>query len=223
MSRKDSSRGVIKPLIIIGIIAVSLICWVIIGSLRTLPYFNKKQIAAEEVNPSSSPAPKMVKVDGLKLMEEAGLRASANIDWSMLYGSTETERSVISAAIIEASQTYKVNADLLRAIIMAESVFDDEAVSSRGARGLMQLMPGTALEVGVKDPFDPRENILGGAAYFSGLLEQFNGDVRLSLAAYNSGAQRIKDSNMSIPPTVVPYVDRVLSYYKFFGGKELLE
>ncbi len=222
MSKLQPSRGIVKPLIIIGIIAVMLIVWVIFGALQKLVFLNSDPSLVKKIEEPSSIKVAEPKINGLELLEQAGLRASANIDWSMLYGNTEAERLKVSAAILEASQSYGVNANLIRAIIMAESVFNQKAISKKGARGLMQLMPGTALEVGVLDLQDPRENILGGAAYISGLLQEFDGDLKLSLAAYNAGAQTIRNSNRSIPAKVLPYVNRVMSYYRFFGGSQPL-
>lgn len=93
--------------------------------------------------------------------------------------------------IQEAAEEYDVPVSLVKAIIKAESDFDPNAVSHAGARGLMQLMPETARDLGIADSFDPRENILGGVRYFKGLLDQFHGSIPLALAAYNAGPNRI--------------------------------
>lgn len=93
--------------------------------------------------------------------------------------------------IEDAARHHLVSADLVRAVIQAESEFDVMAVSSKGARGLMQLMPFTARRFGVADPFDARQNIFGGVQYLRFLLDLFNGDVSLALAAYNSGENAV--------------------------------
>lgn len=91
----------------------------------------------------------------------------------------------------EAARLHQVSADLVKAIIAVESEFDQWAVSSKGARGLMQLMPDTARRLGVSDSFDARQNIFGGTQYLRQLLDQFGGDVDLALAAYNAGPNAV--------------------------------
>jgi hypothetical protein len=87
----------------------------------------------------------------------------------------------------EAAQLHQVSPDLVKSIIAVESEFDQWAVSSKGARGLMQLMPATARRLGVADSFDARQNIFAGTQYLRAMLDQFGGDVDLALAAYNAG------------------------------------
>jgi len=101
--------------------------------------------------------------------------------------------------------------DLLRAVIDRESGFRPCAVSAKGAQGLMQLMPETAAELGVSDPFDPKENIAAGARFLSRLLERYKGDIRLALAAYNAGPARV-ESFAGLPPIpeTVNYVADIL-------------
>jgi hypothetical protein len=91
----------------------------------------------------------------------------------------------------EAARLHQVSADLVKAIIAVESEFDQWAVSSKGARGLMQLMPDTARRLGVSDSFDARQNIFGGTQYLRQLLDRFGGDVDLALAAYNAGPNAV--------------------------------
>jgi hypothetical protein len=91
----------------------------------------------------------------------------------------------------EAARLHQVSPDLVKAIIAVESEFDQWAVSSKGARGLMQLMPDTARRLGVADSFDARQNIFGGTQYLRALLDQFGGDVDLALAAYNAGPNAV--------------------------------
>jgi hypothetical protein len=93
--------------------------------------------------------------------------------------------------IEEACALHQVSPDLVKAVIAAESEFDLLAVSSKGARGLMQLMPATARRFGVSDSFDARQNILAGTQYLRILLDQFSGDVELALAAYNAGENAV--------------------------------
>jgi len=93
--------------------------------------------------------------------------------------------------ITEASAEYGVDPELVRAVIRAESRFDPMAESDAGAKGLMQLMPILSKELGVQDPFDPRENIFGGVQYLSRLLERHKGDITLALASYNAGPRNV--------------------------------
>jgi hypothetical protein len=96
------------------------------------------------------------------------------------------------AHIAAAASVYGVSADLVRAVIQVESEFDHLAVSSKGAQGLMQLMPFTARRFAVSDPFDPRQNIFGGVQFLRLLLDLFNGDVTLALAGYNAGENAVQ-------------------------------
>ncbi|HEX9190289.1 MAG TPA: transglycosylase SLT domain-containing protein [Vicinamibacteria bacterium] len=117
------------------------------------------------------------------------------------------------AHVDEATRLFQVSPDLVKAVIAAESEFDQYAVSSKGARGLMQLMPPTARRLGVRDSFDARQNILGGTQYLRELLDQFQGDVSLALAAYNSGPNAVLRYG-GIPPykETRGYVAKIQSY-----------
>lgn len=119
--------------------------------------------------------------------------------------------------IIEAADRYEVDPALVKAIIMAESGYNPKAVSSRGAKGLMQLMPRTAKALGVEDCFDPKHNINGGVKYLRKLLDRFDGDVRLSLAAYNAGAANVW-RHKGVPPYKATrfYIEKVFKYYMRF-------
>lgn len=119
--------------------------------------------------------------------------------------------------IYEFSKKYGVDFALIKAIIRAESGFNPMAVSRKGARGLMQLMPETALRMNVNNIFDPRENIEGGVRYFKYLLSLFNNDLRLSLAAYNAG-ENIVSELRAIPPyqETIDYIRKVWRYYQLY-------
>jgi len=119
--------------------------------------------------------------------------------------------------ISSASRNFSVDPDLVRAVIQAESNFNPQAVSPKGAMGLMQLMPATAREMAVTDPFNPEENIQGGVRYLSELLQLLNHKLPLALAAYNAGPTKVLARN-EIPPIeeTKDYVQRVLRNYKNF-------
>ena len=116
--------------------------------------------------------------------------------------------------IDRAAALYKIPAELVRAVIWAESGGDAAAVSHRGALGLMQLMPHTAGEMYVQDPVDPAQNILGGTRYLRWLANQFNGDMLLTLAAYNAGPDAVRKYG-GVPPfeETRGYVRKVVNYY----------
>lgn len=105
----------------------------------------------------------------------------------------------ISEHVSNASNSYGVDADFLNSVIRHESGFNPRAVSPKGARGLMQLMPQTASKLGVTDSFDPAANIDGGTRYLQSLLERYKGDAIKALAAYNAGPQRV-DQYKGVPP-----------------------
>lgn len=113
----------------------------------------------------------------------------------------------------EAASAYNVSLNLLKAIGKAESNFNPQAVSRAGAQGVMQLMPATARSLGVTDSFDARSNIMGGAKYIAGLLDKYNGNVSLALAAYNAGSGNVAKYG-GIPPfkETQNYVKKVMEY-----------
>jgi len=116
--------------------------------------------------------------------------------------------------IANASQQYDVSFPLLKAIIKAESDFDPRAVSKKGAKGLMQIMPENFKPLGITDPFDPSQNIHAGARYFKQMYDRFKGKLSLSLAAYNAGPTAVEHYK-TVPPyeETEEYVKRVLKFY----------
>ena len=128
------------------------------------------------------------------------------------YQSSKLFLNRYSDIITQASRTYGVSAGLVRAVIHAESAFNPRAVSSKGAQGLMQLLPENCRLYKVKDPFDPKQNINGGVRMLSDLHKRYNGNLALILAAYNAGAGAV-DKYKGIPPysETQQYVQRVIA------------
>ena len=115
--------------------------------------------------------------------------------------------------ILRSARNHRVEPALVKAVIAAESNFEPKAVSRVGAQGLMQLMPRTSLEMGVRNPFHPGENVEGGTRYLRDMLDRF-GDLKRALAAYNAGPEAV-DRYRGVPPfpETLDYVSRVLNYY----------
>ena len=124
---------------------------------------------------------------------------------------SEAARGQYASEIREISSRHGVDATLVESVIRAESAFNPTAVSRSGARGLMQLMPKTALALGVRDSFNPRENIEGGVRHLRYLLDRYPGNLALAVAAYNAGEGAV-DAHRGVPPyaETQQYVQRVL-------------
>ncbi|MGH7889859.1 MAG: transglycosylase SLT domain-containing protein [Thermodesulfobacteriota bacterium] len=118
--------------------------------------------------------------------------------------------------IIAASNKHGMDPYLVKAVIKAESNFNPLAVSSKNAMGMMQLIPETASDYGVENPFDPNENIDGGVRFLRDLMNYFDSDLKLALAAYNAGKGAVIRHGFQIPPytETINYVDRVMAYYR---------
>lgn len=128
------------------------------------------------------------------------------------------------AAIEEIARTYALESALIHAVVSVESAYNAAALSKKGAAGLMQLMPETAQRYGVTDRFDPVQNLHGGARYLNDLLKMFNGNLSLTLAAYNAGENNVLKYGNQIPPfqETRNYVPRVLDLYrKYQAAKKL--
>lgn len=119
--------------------------------------------------------------------------------------------------ITGASKRQEVSFALLKALIKTESNFNPKVVSRAGAKGLMQIMPANIKDLKIKDPFDPQENIMGGARYLKQLIKRFNGELPLALAAYNAGP-KVVERYQGIPPIkeTEEFVEKVLKYYAIY-------
>jgi soluble lytic murein transglycosylase-like protein len=122
--------------------------------------------------------------------------------------------------IIQTSSRHQVDPAIVKAIIMAESGYNPRAISKAGAKGLMQLMPKTAQDLGVEDSFNPQQNISGGVRYFKQLMNRFNGDFKLALAAYNAGSTTVRRYK-GVPPfkATQHYIKKVFKYYQLYKSQ----
>lgn len=125
-----------------------------------------------------------------------------------------SEKTPFQKIIRAAAERYGVDADLIHCVIAVESNFNPKAVSPRNARGLMQLLPQTAAQLGVKDIFDPEQNVDGGTRYLRDLLKKYS-NLTLALAAYNAGPQRVDQYGRHVPPYLetMKYVQRIAKSY----------
>jgi soluble lytic murein transglycosylase-like protein len=154
----------------------------------------------------ASAPPHSIKND-LSRLRAAGLR-------SLQKPAGTGDRQQIETSILKAAQKYNLPVNLIKSVIRAESNFQVKAVSHAGAQGLMQLMPATAQELGVKNPFNIAENIDGGSRYLRKMLDSFGGDLKLALAAYNAGPEAVIKYGGKVPPfrETQQYVNRVLRF-----------
>jgi soluble lytic murein transglycosylase-like protein len=153
-----------------------------------------------------------------RVIRESTGQLSGALDSSNNSGSYTSYDEVIRSA----SDRHNIDADLIRAVIKVESDFNSVARSNKGAMGLMQLMPDTARLHKVMDVFDPTDNIEGGVRHLKLLLSRYQGDLELSLAAYNAGIKAVEKYG-GIPPfsETKEYVRRVLSFYQTYRGNGL--
>lgn len=155
-----------------------------------------------------------------------GTDGNTVVDRTNTVNSTEQFSSYLQTTVsleeifTEASERYNVPKDLIKAIAKTESDFDPNATSGSGAQGLMQLMPATARELGVTDAYDPYQNVMGGTKYISQLLNKYDGDVKLALAAYNAGSGNVAKYG-GIPPfkETQNYVVKVMNFMN--GGVQV--
>lgn len=124
----------------------------------------------------------------------------------------------IDAIVQKAAARYGVDERLIKAVIKAESNFNPNAVSHAGAQGLMQLMPATARGIGVTNPFDPEQNVMGGTKFLKAMLDRYGGDVNAALAAYNWGPGNVDRNPASLPRETRTYLAKVTAYYAQFTG-----
>ena len=156
--------------------------------------------------PMKFPAPEIKPSHPQKTMAPPNSEASNNLQ----------EKQDFGHIIREAGQRHGVDPALIRAVIQIESDGNPMAVSRAGAQGLMQMMPATAAELGVRNPFDPGQNIMGGTLYLRRLLDRYHGDVKLTLAAYNWGMGNLERRPEAMPQETKNYIAKVQNRYRSY-------
>jgi len=168
-----------------------------------------ENFSTEVLNPKLEPLTKQPKIEVNKNTQEILSVKPSNQSLNRL--------SKFEDIINHASDTYGVDKNIIKSVILAESSAKENAVSSANAKGLMQIIDSTADYLGINNVFDPKENIMGGAKYLSELLRKYNGNLKFALAGYNAGPGNVDKYN-GIPPftETQTYVKRVIGYLKNF-------
>ncbi len=150
-------------------------------------------------------------------------KSSGSVGSGQSFQSYLGETKELDSIFQKAAKTYGVDVKLLKSVARVESNFRADAVSHCGAVGIMQLMPRTAKGLGVKDSYDPEQNIMGGAKLISQLLNKYDGDVEMALAGYNAGTGTVKKYG-GVPPwkSVHKYIGKVLGFYKESGSHAVI-
>ncbi len=187
---------------------------------RKLMYWSSKENRWKPVPPANAASMRAARsaADEVNqyLGRESGQSATARIVTANSGGTASTPGD-IDTAIEQAAARHNVDPNLVRAVVKVESNFNPNAVSRKGAMGLMQLMPSTARQLKVKNPFDPQQNVDAGVRHLKQLLESYGGDVKLTLAAYNAGAGAVaRSSGVPHYAETQNYVRRITNLY--YGG-----
>jgi soluble lytic murein transglycosylase-like protein len=148
----------------------------------------------------------------------AGIGGTAKSATAIEADSPAETHNDFSQIIKQAADAHDVDSALVESVIKAESGFNPLATSPAGAMGLMQLMPDTARELGVKNPYDPRESIMAGTRYLKMLLNRYGGEVNAALAAYNWGMGNLEKNPNRLPDETLSYIEKVNSHYKMLKG-----
>jgi hypothetical protein len=184
---------------------------------RTLMYWSSKENRWKAVPPPNAAAMRAARSAAAEVNEylghESNQSANAKIVTANFRGPVASQGD-IDSAIEQAAARHNVDPNLVRAVVKVESNFNPNAVSRKGAMGLMQLMPSTARQLKVKNPFDPEQNVDAGVRHLKQLLESYGGDIKLTLAAYNAGAGAVaRSSGVPRYAETQNYVRRITNLY----------
>jgi soluble lytic murein transglycosylase-like protein len=187
---------------------------------RTLMYWSSKENRWKPVPPPNAASMRAARSAAAEVSQyirrESNQSANARIVAANFRGTAATAGD-IDSAIEQAAARHNVDPNLVRAVVKVESNFNPNAVSRKGAMGLMQLMPSTARQLNVKNPFDPEQNVDAGVRHLKQLLESYGGDIKLTLAAYNAGAGAVaRSSGVPHYAETQNYVRRITNLY--YGG-----
>jgi soluble lytic murein transglycosylase-like protein len=190
---------------------------------RKLMYWSSKEGRWKAVPPPNTASMQAARSAAAEVSQylgrESNQSASAKIAEANFHGAASTPMDVDSA-IEQAAARHNVDPNLVRAVVKVESNFNPNAVSRKGAMGLMQLMPSTARSLNVKNPFDPAQNVDAGVRHLKQLLESYGGDIKLTLAAYNAGAGAVaRSSGVPHYAETQNYVRRITNLY--YGGVDV--
>ena len=188
---------------------------------RRLMYWSSKENRWKPVPPPNAAAMQAARSAAAEVSQyigrESNQSANARIaaaNFGSAAGGTASAASDIDSAIEQAAARHNVDPNLVRAVVKVESNFNPNAVSRKGAMGLMQLMPSTARQLNVKNPFDPEQNVDAGVRHLKQLLESYGGDIKLTLAAYNAGAGAVaRSSGVPRYAETQNYVRRITNLY----------
>ncbi|MGD0567402.1 MAG: lytic transglycosylase domain-containing protein [Candidatus Sulfotelmatobacter sp.] len=191
---------------------------------RILKYWSSKENRWKPVPPANGAAMRAAQSAAAEVNEylghESSQSATAKILAANFRGGTATQGD-IDSAIEQAAARHNVDPNLVRAVVKVESNFNPNAVSRKGAMGLMQLMPSTARQLKVNNPFDPEQNVDAGVRHLKQLLENYGGDIKLTLAAYNAGAGAVaRSSGVPHYAETQNYVRRITNLYYGVSGFE---
>ncbi len=190
---------------------------------RMLMYWSSKENRWKPVPPANAASMRAARSAAAEVSQYIGRESSQSANAKIVAansGRTSATPVDVDTAIEEAAARHNVDPNLVRAVVKVESNFNPNAVSRKGAMGLMQLMPSTARQLKVNNPFDPEQNVDAGVRHLKQLLESYGGDIKLTLAAYNAGAGAVARSS-GVPrfAETQNYVRRITNLY--YGGVSL--